>query len=92
MFTAKLGSPGRIPLRISIKTPPPKYLVLIFAQSTKFNRTENLTTYACCLAPGGLTDKENQVKINIKYRFRYNTENSKDPDLFQIIGFRSVSK
>jgi hypothetical protein len=47
------------------------------------------------LAPGGPPDKENQVKIYQKYRFRYiPLWNSKDPDpdLYQHVGTLSVSK
>jgi hypothetical protein len=30
---------------------------------TKLTEREHLTTYASCLAPGGPTDKENNVKM-----------------------------
>ncbi len=39
--------------------------------ATKLTGTENETTYSYCLAPGGPSDKENQVKMyKKKYRFR----------------------
>ncbi len=31
--------------------------------TTKLTGTENVMAYACCLAPGGPTDKQQQVKI-----------------------------
>ncbi len=31
--------------------------------TTKLTGTENVTTYGCCLAPGGPTDKGNPIKI-----------------------------
>ncbi len=56
--------------------------------ATNLTGTENVTTYACSLAPSGPTDKENQVKIYkrycmVPYRFRYimaPLRNGKDPD------------
>jgi hypothetical protein len=39
--------------------------------TTKLTGRENLTTYACCLAPGRPTEKENPIKKYKKYRFRY---------------------
>jgi hypothetical protein len=48
--------------------------------TTKLTATENVTTYACCLTPGGPTDKENQLKMN-KSTVPYET---KDP--YQIAG------
>ncbi len=34
-------------------------------RTTKLTYMENVPTYACCLASGGPTNKENQVKIYI---------------------------
>jgi hypothetical protein len=39
----------------------------------KLTRRENLIQYTFWLGPGGPTDKENQVKMYIKYCFRYIT-------------------
>ncbi len=41
--------------------------------TTKLTGKENLTTYACCLAPCGPTDKANQVQMYKKNRFKYIT-------------------
>jgi hypothetical protein len=47
--------------------------------ANEHNSVNRMTTYACWLGPSGPTDKENQVKMNKKYRFRYICQ-SADPD------------
>jgi hypothetical protein len=41
--------------------------------TTKLTGGENLTKITFCVGPVGPTDKENQIKMYIKYCFRYIT-------------------
>jgi hypothetical protein len=44
-----------------------------YSSHSRSNWIGKYNMYACCLAPGMPTDKENQVKMFKKYRFRYIT-------------------
>jgi hypothetical protein len=44
-------------LRVPNSDPDPTLM------STTLTETENVTTYACCLAPGGPTNKENKLGL-----------------------------
>jgi hypothetical protein len=50
-------------LQIRIIFPDPNSFLSASGSAAKLTGRGKLTTYACCLAPGGPTDEENQAKM-----------------------------
>jgi hypothetical protein len=62
-----LGNYVADPFRMRTIFPHP----FLSASTSKLTERKNITSYVCCLTPDGPPDKENQVKMYKKYRFRY---------------------